>query len=169
MREKNSKWYVSEDEYRGDYFSKYCSGSAYILTNDLPDRMYYKSFYVKFFWVDDFYITGLLAKAVNASYEFFNSLYIIAGNLVEPRFTGKQSAYTVFGHLPGQLNKVYNVWKYILESELRHFPLLRKQETATLIREGDFSYLKEPKWSGKIWEKVIAERDNQQLDNNETY
>lgn len=165
MRDKLSKWYVSKDEFKEDTFPKYCSGSAYILTSDLPARMYQKSYYVKFFWVDDFYMTGLLAQAVNASYEFFNSLYIIATNLVEQRFTGVKSAsHTVFGHLPGALNKVYTLWDFVLDGELRHFPHMRKQESASLIRSGDFSYLKEFKWSTKIWDDIIKANRNDTTD-----
>ena len=58
MRDKNSKWYLSKDEFKKDHYGKYCSGSAYILTNDLPQHMYNTSFFLKFFWVDDYYMTG---------------------------------------------------------------------------------------------------------------
>ena len=50
MRDKNSKWYLTKDDFKEDKFDKYCSGSAYLLTNDLPKMMYNASFYTKFFW-----------------------------------------------------------------------------------------------------------------------
>ena len=58
MREKSSKWYLSKDDFKNDHYGKYCSGSAYILTNDLPQQMYNTSFYLKYFWVDDYFMTG---------------------------------------------------------------------------------------------------------------
>jgi hypothetical protein len=154
MREKNSKWYLSKDEFKQDVYDKYCSGSAYILTGDLPKLMYDTSWYVKFFWVDDYYMTGLLIRGVNASYEFFNSLYIINSNLIDQRFTGKQSDFTVFGHLPDQLNKIYNLWDYILRNQMSRFPSLLKIN-AQVIFENDFKHLKDFRWTSEIWNEFL--------------
>jgi hypothetical protein len=154
MREKDSKWYLSKEEFGKDVFDKYCSGSAYLLTNDLPKRMFERSKYIKFFWVDDYYMTGLLARGVNASYVFFNSLYIINTGLVEQRFLGKTGPYTVFGHLPGALSKVYTLWDYILSTQLNMFPHLYLSE-ANLLLENDFKYLKNFRWSYSIWERYL--------------
>ena len=78
--------------------------------------MFNASFYIKFLWIgefdymhlnyliikicfklDDYYISGMLARACNAVYESINSLYIVNRNLVEQQFLGKKSFYTVFG------------------------------------------------------------------------
>ena len=155
MRDKNSKWYLSKEDFKPDVFDKYCSGSAYLLTGDLPYQMYKTSFYIKFFWVDDYYITGMLAKGVNATYEFFNSLYIINSNLIEQRFLGKQSDHTAFGHIPGQLAKMYSIWDFILKNELSKFPSLHKSN-AHLLVPNDFLYIKELKWNDKIWEPFLT-------------
>lgn len=154
MRDKNSKWYLSKDEFKDDVYGKYCSGSAYILTGDLPPSMYDTSWHIKFFWVDDYYITGLLARGVNVTYEFFNSLYIISSNLVDQRFTGKQSDHTVFGHIPNSLNKMYELWNFILKHQLMEHPNLFKTQTS-LLSNNDFKYLKDFKWKYEIWDKFI--------------
>jgi hypothetical protein len=146
IREKDSKWYVSKDEFMNDTYGPYCSGSAYIFTPDLPSLFYNVSFYIKFFWVDDYFITGLLARGVGVSLKQLNSVYIINRKLVEQRFKGKQSEYTAFGHLPNHLNGLYNVWKFILERQLYMHPNLNLP-VATLIQENDFSYLPDLKWS----------------------
>ena len=65
IREKKNKWYISEEEYSLKHFGKYCSGSAFILTPDLTRDMYNVSSYIKFVWVDDYYVTGLLIRASN--------------------------------------------------------------------------------------------------------
>jgi hypothetical protein len=80
---------------------------------------------------------------VNANYEFFNSLYIINNNLVEQRFLGKQSSYTVFGHIPDSLGKMYTLWKNILNTQLANFPNLYKSSEIFLIK--DFE------WNLEIW------------------
>ena len=95
-------------------------------------------------------MTGLLLKKVNGSFESFNSLYIINSNLVEQKFTGKQSDYTVFGHLPGQLNKLYSLWKKILKKQLTRYPNLYK---SMLVENGDFLYIRNYEWSSQIWRK----------------
>lgn len=58
-------------------------------------------------------------RACNATYENINSLYIVNRNLVEQQFLGKKSFYTVFGHMPISINKVYNIWSYIMKKELQ--------------------------------------------------
>jgi hypothetical protein len=55
---------------------------------------------VPFLWIDDVYITGLLAEAVNVTFTQFKSLYTINDELVYIRFTTPQLFYTaMFGHL----------------------------------------------------------------------
>ncbi|RNA33926.1 beta-1-3-galactosyltransferase 1-like [Brachionus plicatilis] len=128
MRDKNSKWYLSKDEFKDDRFGRYCSGSAYLFTNDLPREMFNASKYLEFFWVDDYYITGMLARGVQSNYEFFNSLYIISSNLVENRFLNrKTSDRTVFGHSPNNLNRIYKLWNFIMQKFINQFPNFYKE------------------------------------------
>ncbi|CAF4630965.1 unnamed protein product [Rotaria magnacalcarata] len=75
FRDKNIKWYLSEKEYPLEKFSSFCSGSAFILTNDLAKTIYNLSLYVPFLWIDDVYITGLVAQAVNVTFNQLKSLY----------------------------------------------------------------------------------------------
>jgi hypothetical protein len=51
LRDTNSKWYLPKEEFKANYFGKYCSGSAFLLTKDLALDMYNVSKYVNFFWV----------------------------------------------------------------------------------------------------------------------
>jgi hypothetical protein len=96
----------------------------------------------------------MLARGVNVTYEFFNSLYIISSNLVEQRFTGQQSGHTVFGHIPNSVNKMYELWNFILKHQLTQHPTLLKAKTS-LLRTNDFKYLRDFKWKAEIWDKFI--------------
>jgi len=49
MRDSKSKWYLSREDFPLDKFPPYCSGSAFILTGDMPGKMYNASLYVPFF------------------------------------------------------------------------------------------------------------------------
>ena len=84
----------------------------------------------------------MLARGVNVTHQFLNSLYIINGNLVDQRFTGKQSDHTVFGHIPHSINKMYSFWSFILNNQINRHPSLLKANT-NFLKPGDFKYLKD--------------------------
>ena len=168
IRDKSSKWYISPAEFAKNTYDTYCSGSAFILTGDLTAPMFNVSFYIKFFWVDDFHISGQMAKAVNASHYAFNSLYMINTYLVESTFlNSKQHLYTVFGHLPSHLNAIYSIWDYIVRFQLTRFPSLFKAN-ATLVQPNDFKYLSSFKWSTDIWQPLIEAQYEPSFDDYDT-
>ena len=125
IRDKKSKWYLSPEEHKADYFGKYCSGSAFILTPNLIN-MYNISFYVKFFWVDDYYISGLLARASNATYFRFNDAYAIQAKTVEEKFKNRGSRISIFGHVSRRINTFYDIWAFIFSEQLNLLPHLPK-------------------------------------------
>ncbi|CAF1246867.1 unnamed protein product [Adineta steineri] len=123
MRDSKSKWYLSKSDFPFDTFPPYCSGSAFILTGDMPTKMYNASLYVPFFWVDDYYITGAVASAANATYAQLGSLYTIPEQLAHTRFMSAKSFYTImFGHFPTSLNNMREIWKRILTLQKYKFP-----------------------------------------------
>merc|ERR1719419_1510829 len=99
IRDTNSKWHVPKEDYRPDFYPTYCSGSAFILGMDLVETMFNISFDTQFFWVDDVYISGMLAGKAGANYQKFNSVYVIASNQVMSRFTGPKAETTIFAHV----------------------------------------------------------------------
>jgi beta-1,3-galactosyltransferase 1 len=62
LRKNDSKWYVSNDHFRGFYTypTEYCSGFLVLFTNDLIPALYQSSKVTPFFWVDDVYLYGLV-------------------------------------------------------------------------------------------------------------
>ena len=129
MRDKKSKWYVPKEEFKEDYFPVYCSGSAYLLSTDVAEDMYNASLHTPFFWVDDFYVTGLLAKKIGITHQKFNSVYLLNGKKFEETFVGKPGSTAVFCHIHN-LNKIYYVWRKIQEEHGGH---LRDSETFTWL------------------------------------
>lgn len=109
LRDPKKKWYVTKEEYAGDVYPTYCSGAAFLLTGDLPPRLYNESLYTKFFWIDDFFITGQLAEQLKVEFRSFNSLFTFkpSVNEQEQQLDGE---YFVFGHLGGAtLSQRYNL------------------------------------------------------------
>lgn len=67
MRSKNSKWFTSIDVFPGKEYPPYVSGTSYVVSGDLVPDLYRESFYQKLFWLEDVFVTGFLAQAVNAT------------------------------------------------------------------------------------------------------
>ena len=70
-RYKNDKWYVPISEYPDKDYPPYCEGFAYIMSPDLALPLYNASLYTNYFWVDDVYVTGILAKQLGIVHKRF--------------------------------------------------------------------------------------------------
>lgn len=113
---RDGKWKVSKEEWPDDMYPTYCSGSAFIMTTDVAVAMHRVSYDVPFFWVDDFYITGLLPLKLGPSvvrHTQFISAYVLNGRQLEEKFTGPQWYQYVFSHVHN-LNAIQSVWKTVV-------------------------------------------------------
>lgn len=74
IRNVNSKYFVSKSSFNSDKFPIYCDGPAYLLTNDnLTHTLYQLSIKYELFFLEDLFLTGLLAKKINQiGYIFLN-------------------------------------------------------------------------------------------------
>jgi len=61
LRRKNSKWDVTYDEYALEKYPPFVSGWAYATTVAAAHRIVHYSQSSPFFWIDDVFVTGLLA------------------------------------------------------------------------------------------------------------
>ena len=62
VRRISDKWYVSLAEYPYERYPDYCEGFAYIVTSDVVQKLYAASLHTKYYWIDDVYVTGILAN-----------------------------------------------------------------------------------------------------------
>ena len=87
-----------------------CLSRKLHLNFNLSDSFRYNaSLYVPFFWVDDYYITGAVADAANATYAQLGSLYTIPEQLAHTRFMSSKSFYTImFGHFVNIDEKIFH-------------------------------------------------------------
>lgn len=67
MRSKKSKWFTSVDAFPGKEYPPYVSGTSYVVSGDLIPELYSESFNQRLFWLEDVFVTGFLAQAVNAT------------------------------------------------------------------------------------------------------
>lgn len=61
VRDRASKWYVSKEDYPMTRYPPFLSGWAYLATMEAARRLVTHSESSPFFWIDDIYVTGLLA------------------------------------------------------------------------------------------------------------
>lgn len=110
IREKKSKWYIPEEDFPGEYFPPYCSGSAFLLSGDMAQAMYEASLETPFFWVDDYYITGALIKRLGVQHRRLNTAYILNPSVAEGKFRNDTKHELMFFHLHN-LGLLYRLWK----------------------------------------------------------
>ncbi|XP_065075145.1 beta-1,3-galactosyltransferase 5-like [Ochlerotatus camptorhynchus] len=61
IRLKGNKWFVSREEYPRDVYPPYLSGWLYVANQNTARELVLQSESVPFFWIDDTYVTGILA------------------------------------------------------------------------------------------------------------
>lgn len=66
IRQNTSKWFVKDDEFKDmkRYPHTYCSGFTVFISTDLVPMLYRAAIASPFFWVDDFFLFGLLPSKV---------------------------------------------------------------------------------------------------------
>ncbi|KAM6284495.1 beta-1,3-galactosyltransferase 5 [Spheniscus humboldti] len=62
IRRRESKWYVSEEEYPGKTYPPFCSGTGYVFSTDVASQIYNVSEDVLFIKLEDVFIGLCLAK-----------------------------------------------------------------------------------------------------------
>jgi len=112
MRE--GKWKVDVSEWKESTYPTYCSGSAFIMSTDVAISLHAISYHVPFFWVDDFYVTGLLPlKLGNITHTQIASSYVLNGGKLVEKFTGPQWYMYLFSHVHN-LNAIQSVWNTLV-------------------------------------------------------
>ena len=71
------KWAVSWGDYWGrmSHYPSYCAGLAYVMRPALGAKLLAAAQLLPFFWIDDVYVTGILAAAVQARHFSLNLRY----------------------------------------------------------------------------------------------
>ncbi|XP_013788688.1 beta-1,3-galactosyltransferase 5-like [Limulus polyphemus] len=65
LTHRSGKWGVSRSEFSFDMYPEYCSGMGYFVSLDIVKDILAASRYAPFFWIDDIFVTGLVAEVLN--------------------------------------------------------------------------------------------------------
>lgn len=113
IRDPKSKWGLTKEEFAPDVFPPYCSGSAFFMSGDMLPRMYSTALRSKFFWVDDYYISGALVNALGVKHERYNQAYLLNGLQVEEKLVNDTKMFTVV-HIK-KYSLFFKAWRLLMK------------------------------------------------------
>ena len=64
-RDRLNKWYTTTNEYPGKIYPNFCQGFAYFVSTQWVPKLYKATETERFLWLDDVYVTGILAQKVS--------------------------------------------------------------------------------------------------------
>uniref|UniRef100_A0ABD2W8T5 Hexosyltransferase n=1 Tax=Trichogramma kaykai TaxID=54128 RepID=A0ABD2W8T5_9HYME len=62
VRNKSSKYYVSPQKYRSPFYPDFCTGPAYLMSNDVINKLYEGALNETFLKLEDVFVTGIVAS-----------------------------------------------------------------------------------------------------------
>lgn len=110
-RSQRSKWRVTFQEYPDKYYPPYCSGWGILMSPDVVFKLYISSKDLPFFWVDDVYISGVLARHIGVNHLDFSPKLAIGDNDIDLWLSSNRlSIPPLFGHPDTDLQTIYALW-----------------------------------------------------------
>lgn len=84
QRNRKSKWFVSKAEFAGNVYPDFLSGWAWATSTSTAVRLVNQSRRVPFFWIDDLWVTGVLAGVAGGiRVESLNTFYTVYAEHME--------------------------------------------------------------------------------------
>lgn len=77
LRTNESKWQVTREEFAGNVYPPFLSGWCYIAPMDVVQKLVIFAHTLPYFWIDDVFITGILADKLGIAREGINNKYTI--------------------------------------------------------------------------------------------
>lgn len=74
-RDKQNKWYVKPEEFKESQYPSYLSGWFYITNLKTAHDLALASESREYFWIDDIYVTGILAEELSIHLEDINKIF----------------------------------------------------------------------------------------------
>ncbi|XP_066949158.1 beta-1,3-galactosyltransferase 5-like [Macrobrachium rosenbergii] len=110
-----AKWCVTEEEWKENTYPAYCSGSAFVIPTHRAPDLYHAYYHAPFLWVDDAYISGVLAKQAGVQHKPVHSLYELNHFLIEKNMV---QGNRIFCHHPGVASMREKWWPKIVSKEV---------------------------------------------------
>ena len=104
---------VTEDEWSGDFYPPFCSGSCLFYPTQMAKLLFEAYNKSPFYWIDDVYLTGLLALVQNISHVDIRDHY----DLYSHRWKNVLVTDKYFIHFPKSSFSRYKLWKNLVAME----------------------------------------------------
>ncbi|XP_042239644.1 LOW QUALITY PROTEIN: lactosylceramide 1,3-N-acetyl-beta-D-glucosaminyltransferase A-like [Homarus americanus] len=123
--QRTGKWAVSEVGYPWPEYPRYCAGLAYVATPDLADKLsrVAEAGVATRIWVDDVWVTGLLAESLSLQPHYLNLRYSFDHNEMAAWATRAKPAAPppyIFAHLdpacPDWRPTLHTLWHHALSA-----------------------------------------------------
>lgn len=83
IREPANKWYVTQREYSLSSYPVFVSGWLYITTPETCNSLFKLSANTKYFWIDDTYVTGILAKKLKVRHYDISKYFTVHSEFID--------------------------------------------------------------------------------------
>ena len=104
---RKGKWKVFKKEYSKKMYPPYCLGPFWLVPTRILPNLLHAALNSKFLWVDDVYLTGILAKSANISHIKMRNIHI--------SFRKKKEKYKMIAWLSTKKDDRVQWWKEINE------------------------------------------------------
>lgn len=113
IRNKHSKWYISEEEFPGNRYHPFCSGTGYVFSGDLATKIVNASLMIKYIHLEDVYVGFCLnAKGIEIVPPPHHSLF----NLHKVQFSPCEYSKIITTHHI-QPDEHIRYWETLLEKK----------------------------------------------------
>ncbi|KAJ2945395.1 hypothetical protein O0L34_g199 [Tuta absoluta] len=107
-----SKWSVTREEYSDDFYPDYCNGPFIIYSADVARRLLTASRKARFFWIDDVFVTGILADMVGVRrVHILYGEWYMGSSATLMKLGLKHVKNTIYGPLSLAPWQIRNIWK----------------------------------------------------------
>ena len=83
QRNPKSKWFVSKDDFPADFYPDFLSGWAYVTSTIAAKALVMEALRSNLFWIDDIWLTGMVAPKANIALLSLNSFYTVYVEQIE--------------------------------------------------------------------------------------
>ena len=111
---RRGKWSVTQKEMPAKRYPTYCSGMGFLMLTSTAIALYDVAPLEPLFWIDDVYVTGLLAQRIKATFRFTNATWNGQNSLAA--FTGTDWRQFYFGHAKTAAI-IEKAWSHMLLAE----------------------------------------------------
>ncbi|KAG6448263.1 hypothetical protein O3G_MSEX005403 [Manduca sexta] len=117
QRSDESKWKVTAEEYKFEFYPNYCAGWAILYSQDVVPQLLKAAQNTPYFWIDDVHITGDLAQKIGVARTQLSNLILSSRKAdvlakLGPRYAG----HFLFGPPDLKVERINQLWHALHDS-----------------------------------------------------